>query len=87
MQIFLGTIHHITDEILEKHSRLHCKNIIGDPTFIAIKTWGKFLWTILTPGEYLYMDPGEIHCVVSSVNSAPTLSIRRNRARDTLNQD
>lgn len=60
----------VTDEILEKYSRLHCRNIVGDPTLTAIRTWGEFHWAILKPGEYLCMKPGQIHCVVSSVNSA-----------------
>jgi len=44
--------------------------MVGDPVLIAIKTWGEFHWVVLKPGEYLCMDPGQIHCVVSSVNSA-----------------
>ena len=60
----------VTDEILEKYSMLHCRNIIGDPTLTALKSWGGFHWVVLKPGEYLCMDPGQIHCVVSSVNSA-----------------
>lgn len=60
----------VTDEILEMYSRLHCRNIVGNPTLTAIKTWGEFHWVVLKPGEYLCMDPGQIHCVVSSVNSA-----------------
>ena len=60
----------VTDEILEKYSRFHCRNMVGDPVLIAIKTWGEFHWVVLKPGEYLCLDPGQIHCVVSSVNSA-----------------
>ena len=60
----------LTDEILEKYSRLHCRNIVGDPTLTALKTWREFHWVVLKPGEYLSMDPGQIHCVVSSMNSA-----------------
>ena len=32
----------ITDEILEKYNKLHCRNIFGDPTLTALKTWGEF---------------------------------------------
>ena len=60
----------VTDEILEKYGKLHCRNIVGDPTLTAIRTWGEFHWVVLKPGEYLCMNPGQIHCVVSSVNSA-----------------
>jgi hypothetical protein len=60
----------VTDENLEKYESLHCRNVIGDPTLMALQTWGEFHWAILKPGEYIRMEPGQIHAAISSVNSA-----------------
>jgi len=39
----------------------------------AVKTWPGLNWAILQePGQYVMMEPGQIHAVVSPVNSAVT---------------
>ena len=58
--------------VLEEFSRIHCLRK-GEHSVNAVKTWPGLKWAILQePGEYVVMEPGQIHAVVSPVNSAVT---------------
>jgi hypothetical protein len=57
-------------EVLEHFSLIHCLKK-GELSVNAVKTWPGLNWAILEePGQYLVMKPGQIHAVVSPVNSA-----------------
>jgi hypothetical protein len=57
------------EELKEEFSRLHCTSR-GNYTWIAITEWPGMRWSILTPGEFLNIKAGQIHCVLSPSNSA-----------------
>jgi hypothetical protein len=57
-------------EVLKYFSDIHCLRK-GQLSVNAVKTWPGLKWAILDePGHYLTMEPGQIHVVLSPVNSA-----------------
>jgi hypothetical protein len=56
-------------ELIDLFEDLH-RSQRGDYTLTAIKTWPGLRWTILSPGQYVQMDPGAVHSIISPVNSA-----------------
>jgi hypothetical protein len=57
-------------EVMEDFSLMHCLTK-GNLSVNAVKTWPGLNWAILDkPGQYLVMRPGQIHAVVSPLNSA-----------------
>ena len=42
----------------------------GDYTRTTVRTWSGLRWTILHVGEYIEMNPGTVHTVLSEENSA-----------------
>ena len=57
-------------EVLKYYGDIHCLKK-GQLSLNAVKTWPGLKWAILDePGQYLIMEPGQIHAVLSPVNSA-----------------
>ena len=57
-------------EVLEQFGFIHCLKK-GQLCVNAVKTWPGLSWAILDqPGQYVIMEPGQPHAVVSPVNSA-----------------
>lgn len=57
-------------EMLEHFSHVHCRNK-GQFSVNAVKAWPGLKWALLDePGQYLTMDPGQVHLVLCPVNSA-----------------
>jgi len=55
-------------DIMEMYGPLHHRNK-GDFLRRAVKEWPGLKWTILGPGDYIVMNPGTVHAVLSPVNS------------------
>ena len=58
-----------TQELFENYGAVHCKKK-GDLTLGALEMWPGLHWTILYPGDYIFLTPGQVHAVLSPVNSA-----------------
>jgi hypothetical protein len=58
-----------TDKNLEIYQYLHAARN-GDITANAIVVWEGLKWSVVGPGEYVVVEPGQIYAVVSPSNSA-----------------
>jgi hypothetical protein len=56
-------------ELMDLYEDLH-RSHRESYTLTAIETWPGLRWTILSPGQYVQMDPGAVHSIMSPVNSA-----------------
>jgi hypothetical protein len=58
-----------TEELWQNYGPIHCKKM-GDLTLGAVEMWPGLHWTILYPGDYIFLAPGQVHAVLSPVNSS-----------------
>jgi hypothetical protein len=54
----------VNEAVLDHFKHIHCLRK-GDLTMAAVTSWSGLHWAVLNPGEYVVLEPNQVHAVVS----------------------
>lgn len=57
-------------EVIKEYEKIHCTQKEDRNCLSAVLHWPGLHWAILEVGDYVVIEPGQVHAVLSPVNSA-----------------